>query len=206
MSKALETLMAEHRVIEQVLSSLETFAERLEDDRDPRRALSDYGRFFREFADRCHHAKEEDRLFVEMVRHGFPREHGPIAVMLSDHVEGRAHVGAIAKAGEGTGPLSAAECSSVRYHVRTYVPLLRSHIMKEDNVLYPMAGQALPAEVLEKLAREFEEHEHGTMGEGTHEELHGLAERLLKTYPPSATEKPGSSCFGCASHAGEVGR
>jgi hypothetical protein len=59
---------------------------------------------------------------------------------------------------------------------------------------------------MEKLAREFEEHEHGAMGEGTHEELHGLAERLLETYPPSATSGAGSSCLGCAAHAGEAER
>jgi hemerythrin-like domain-containing protein len=206
MSKALETLMEEHRVIEQVLGSLETFADRLDSVADPRQALRDYGRFFREFADRCHHAKEEDRLFVEMVRHGFPREHGPIAVMLSDHVEGRAHVGAIAKAGEGTGPLSAEERSSVRFHVRAYVPLLRSHIMKEDNVLYPMASQALPSDVMEKLSREFEEHEHSAMGEGAHEELHRLAERLIESYPQAATAGGGPSCLGCGAHAGEAER
>jgi hemerythrin-like domain-containing protein len=206
MSNAIETLMNEHRVIEKVLSSLETFAERLEDDRDPRRALRDYGRFFRDFADRCHHAKEEDGLFAEMVRNGFPQERGPIAVMLSDHAEGRTHVAAILKAGDGEGPLSAEERSSVRYHVREYVPLLRSHILKEDNILYPMASRMLPGEAMEKLAREFDEHEHGTMGEGTHEELHGVAERLLETYPPSTSDGPDPACFGCGSLAGEAGR
>jgi hemerythrin-like domain-containing protein len=185
MTKALEILMDEHRVIERVLASLETFAERLEDDADPRQALRDYARFFREFADRCHHAKEEDRLFVEMIGHGFPREQGPIAVMLSDHVEGRAHVGGIAKVGEGTGPLSADEVAVVRFHVHSYVPLLRSHIMKEDNVLYPMASRALPPEVMDRLARDFEAHEHDTMGHGTHEDLHRLADRLIESYPPA---------------------
>ncbi|MBZ5638365.1 MAG: hemerythrin domain-containing protein [Acidobacteriia bacterium] len=205
MSKALETLMEEHRVIEQVLGSLETFGGRLGDS-DVRPTLRDYGRFFRDFADRCHHAKEEDRLFVEMVRHGFPREHGPIAVMLSDHVEGRAHVGAIAKAGESAGPLSAEERSSILFHIHAYVPLLRSHIMKEDNVLYPMARQALPADVLEQLSREFDDHEHGAMGEGTHEELRHLAERLIASYPPAEAAGAGPSCLGCAAHGAESER
>ena len=203
MSQAIETLMNEHRVIERVLGSLETFAARLEAEADPRATLREFARFFREFADRCHHAKEEDRLFVEMVRHGFPREQGPIAVMLADHVEGRAHVGGLARAGEGTGPLTADEASSVRFHVGGYVPLLRSHIMKEDNVLYPMAMSALPAEAMERLAREFDEHERLEMGDGTHDELHRLAERLIASYTP-AEAGPESSCFGCSAHANEV--
>ena len=205
MAKALDILMDEHRVIEQVLGSLETFAGRLESEPDPRGTLRDYGRFFREFADRCHHAKEEDRLFVEMVRHGFPREQGPIAVMLSDHVEGRAHVGGIAKAGEGAGPLSAEECASVRYHAHAYVPLLRGHILKEDRVLYPMASDALPADVMNRLAEDFEGHERHEMGEGKHEELHRLAERLIEAYPP-AEDGDSPSCGACGLHEAEAGR
>jgi hemerythrin-like domain-containing protein len=188
-------------VIEQVLASLETFAGEIEDDRDPRQALRDYGRFFREFADRCHHAKEEDRLFVEMVRHGFPREQGPIAVMLSDHVEGRAHVGSIAQAGQGTGPLSADEVASVRFHVHAYVPLLLAHIQKEDRVLYPMASRALPPAVMDQLLRDFEAHEHDTLGHGAHEDLHRLAARLIESYPPAKSAGIPRGGNGCAAHA-----
>ena len=185
MAKALDILMAEHRVIEQVLGSLETFATRLEDEQDPRGRLREFGRFFRDFADRCHHAKEEDRLFVEMTRHGFPREHGPIAVMLSDHVEGRAHVGALVRAGEGSGPLTAEDREAIRFHVGAYVPLLRAHILKEDRILYPMASEAIPADAMALLAEEFETHESREMGAGVHEELHALAERLCDAYPPA---------------------
>jgi hemerythrin-like domain-containing protein len=38
--------------------------------------------FFRGFADKCHHCKEEDRLFPCMEARGIPREGGPIGVML----------------------------------------------------------------------------------------------------------------------------
>jgi hemerythrin-like domain-containing protein len=199
MSKAIETLMSEHRLIERVLASMETFATRLEVEEDPRATLRDFARFLREFADRCHHAKEEDRLFVEMVRQGFPREQGPIAVMLQDHVEGRAHVAGIARAGEGSGPLTTEEAASVRFHVEGYVPLLRAHIMKEDKVLYPMATSALPTDVLERLAREFDDHERLEMGAGAHEELHRLAERLIESYPPA--ERTGACVMGCSAHA-----
>lgn len=54
--------------------------------------------FIRNFADRCHRAKEEDQLFVRMQDRGSPFEGGPIAVMLMEHEEGRRHIGAVAKA------------------------------------------------------------------------------------------------------------
>ena len=56
-----DILMQEHRVIEQVLSCLEAMAERCAagqalDVQSAEQALD----FFRTFADRCHHGKEED--------------------------------------------------------------------------------------------------------------------------------------------------
>ncbi len=198
MSRAVEILMEEHRIIERVLSSLESFVAGL-DENDPasRPALADFGRFFREFADRCHHAKEEDLLFAEMVGHGFPRDRGPIAVMLSDHAEGRRHVAALVAAGEGHGPLSANEIADVRRQALAYTPLLRSHIQKEDQVLYPMALNVLPDTVMEKLAARFDDHERRVMGDGAHQELHSLAERLISLHAPDPSKSTNVPCFGC---------
>ncbi len=202
MTPAIETLMNEHRVIEQVLGSLETFAENVARNADVDRAtVKDYADFFRNFADKCHHAKEEDRLFVTMGEYGFPRDFGPVAVMLADHVEGRGHIGALAAIGEGQGPLSPEEREEVIAQATAYVPLLRSHIMKEDNILYPMAVQAVPAEVLHRMQEEFEAFEAQEMGAGTHERFHRLAEALIEAYPPDGSKaEEASSCFHCPGH------
>lgn len=202
MTQAIQDLMNEHRLIEQVLGSLETFAERLErGDAAERKTVQDYGDFFRNFADKCHHGKEEDRLFAKMADHGFPREYGPLAVMLAEHAEGRSHVGVLAETGEGSGPLTEEERESVARHAKAYIPLLRAHIMKEDNVLYPMAMQALPGGVLDAMAQEFEAFERDVMGEGQHERFHALAESLIAAYPPDpAKMAAGSACMSCAGH------
>src|SRR5512140_2859914 len=117
MTPAIETLMNEHRLIEKVLGSLETFAANgglaLPDARG---TVARFGRFFREFADRIHHAKEEDRLFAKMIAWGFPAGSGPIAVMLAEHGEGRTHVGALCEISAGEGPLSEEERVDARYH------------------------------------------------------------------------------------------
>ena len=54
--------------------------------------------FFRIFADKCHHGKEEDLLFPEMEKAGIPREKGPIGVMLAEHSQGRGFVQGMAEA------------------------------------------------------------------------------------------------------------
>lgn len=201
MDRAIEQLMKEHRLIEQVLGSLETFSDNLEHGAGAgRETVKDYADFFRNFSDKCHHGKEEDRLFVVMMAHGFPRDYGPLAVMFSDHEEGRAHVSALFRIGEGTGPLTESEREEVVRHTGAYVPLLRSHIMKEDNVLYPMALQAIPPQEMEKMAEDFEAFEATEMGEGTHEHFHHLAESLIEAYPPNPERMESGACLGCAGH------
>jgi hemerythrin-like domain-containing protein len=200
MSRAVDTLMLEHRFIERMLGSLATFARRLQQDdaADPgesaRRQVAQYARFFREFADRCHHGKEEARLFVAMERYGFGPHEGPVAVMLYEHELGRGFVRRLAEIGGGVGALSISERQEIAAIGEQYGSLLGHHIQKEDNILFPMAMQALPLSVQKQLHEEFEAFERDEMGEGVHEELHGMAEALLKAYPPRIV--------GFAMHAG----
>jgi hemerythrin-like domain-containing protein len=190
-TKAIETLMNEHRVIEQVLGSLAAFARDLDEGPlDQRPRVAEYAEFFREFADQCHHGKEEDRLFKALTDQGFPANGGPIAVMLHEHEEGRTHVRALAEIGAGAGALSSEECDRVRHHALEFVPLLRQHIRKEDEILFPAAERALPPAVLAALAEDFERHEREEMGSGEHERLHRLAENLIEAHAPPATAGP----------------
>lgn len=195
MMKAIEMLMNEHRLIEQVLASMETFVGSLEKEAGKaREAVRDYAKFLREFADKRHHGKEEDLLFPEMNAHGFPRDVGPVAVMLAEHVQSREHVRALAAIGEGSGALSPDEQQQVRSHTLQYIPLLREHIQKEDNILYPMAVNTLPAKAMDGLFSQFEEFEADVMTPGVHEQLHTLAGSLVAAYPPDPSRSDGSTC------------
>ena len=198
MTPAIETLTNEHRVIERVLGSLESFA--LEGGLvrpDARALVADYGRFFREFADRIHHAKEEDRLFVAMVEAGFPRESGPIAVMLAEHVVGRSHVGGLVEVGAGQGELSGPERARVAGHAEEYVPLLRAHIQKEDNILYPMALRHVAPARIEALGEEFEALERSAAGEEGSARFLDLAERLAREFAPDPARMQAAAGMGC---------
>ena len=71
--KPTEILSGEHRIIEQVLDCLEKMAQNCAaggrlDKPSAEQALD----FFRNFADRCHHGKEETHLFPAMEAKGFP--------------------------------------------------------------------------------------------------------------------------------------
>lgn len=185
MHKSIEVLMSEHRLIEQVLGSLETLAAEMQGGLVPERPLlTDYASFFREFADAAHHAKEEDVLFQRMNERGFPRETGPIAVMLYEHKVGRGHVSALRQAGEGQGPLGAVETQLVLENATAFVPLLRAHIQKEDRILYPMALRLLTGPELDAIESAFEAADARRRADGSLDRLHALADQLTAALPP----------------------
>jgi hemerythrin-like domain-containing protein len=183
--KTIEVLMNEHRLIEQVLGSLETYALDVQGGLAAERAvLADFGVFFREFADACHHAREEDVLFQRMVERGFALETGPLAVMLYEHRVGRGHVAALRQVAEGAGPISAVETQLVLENAGAFVPLLRAHIQKEDRILYPMALRLLAGPELDAMETDFEAFEARMRADGSYDRLNGLAGRLTATFRP----------------------
>ena len=198
MQKAIEVLMNEHRLIEQVLGSLETFASQVEEGLAPERpVLTDYGTFLRGFADSCHHGKEEDILFQRMVERGFPRETGPVAVMLYEHEVGRGHVSALRQVGDGTGPLTAVETRVVLENAGAFIPLLRAHILKEDRILYPMAVRLLTGPEMDAMETDFAAFEARMRADGSYDRLHGLADRLTAAFRPDPARMAAAQMVGC---------
>jgi hemerythrin-like domain-containing protein len=177
--------MGEHRLIEQALGSLESYAEQVRLGAAPlREVIGDYAAFFRGFADTCHHGKEEDILFQRMIERGFPRDAGPLAVMYYEHELGRSHVQALSSLATGTEEAGAHETLLLLEHADAYVPLLRQHIVKEDRVLYPMALQLLSGPELDAMSAEFEAFEARLRADGSYDRLCALAERLTERFRP----------------------
>jgi hemerythrin-like domain-containing protein len=177
--KATDDLQHEHRVIELVLSGLEGLADQAEeqhqvDDERAGKALE----VLRNFADRCHHGKEERHLFSLMAARGVPQEGGPLGVMLREHDEGRRHLRAIAEALPAAARGDELAARVFATNARAYVALLRQHIVKEDTVLYPIAERVLTAEDDQQLMQGFDAIERDEMGEGAHERYHQWAHEL----------------------------
>jgi len=162
-------LREEHEVILRALTVLERVGRILSQGKAvPPETIATLATFFRTFADKCHHAKEEAHLFPALVEHGIPNEGGPIGVMLQEHEEGRALVRTFAQADPATA-VSA---------IRRFVVLLREHINKENEILFPMSEHVIPEREQAAILRAFELAEQEVAGPGVHEKLIADLEQL----------------------------
>jgi hemerythrin-like domain-containing protein len=177
--KATDVLTEEHEVIMQVLNTLEQGANQLENGKPvrPEFFLSATD-FIRGFADGCHHQKEEGVLFKHMEAQGIAGEGCPLGVMLAEHELGRQYTRALRSAALDmqSGDLGASR-RAIR-SARSYINLLRQHIDKEDNILFPLADDVIPDEQHDAVWAGFEHVEHAETGEGVHEKYLALAKAL----------------------------
>ena len=196
---AIETLMTEHRLIEQVLDALVGFADGIRRrGTTEKEELARFVQFLRDFADGCHHGKEEGVLFAAMVDHGFPREGGPIAVMLHEHTQGRSLIRALDLKATQPQDWSDGDRQAIADAAYAYSNLLHAHIHKEDAILYPMAEQHLAPEVIARIGVDCERFEVERAGAGEHDRLHRLAEELVGAHA-GAVHRPPVQAFrgGC---------
>lgn len=177
--KATDMLVDEHRIIEGVLTTLEAGAQKLASRAAiaPRFFL-DAADFIRNFADNCHHKKEEGVLFKTMVKHGFPEDQGPLAVMLAEHEQGRAFTRAMSDAAQKFERGDQSVREEIIMNALAYVSLLRQHIQKENNILFRMADNVIPPAEHADVEAGFARVEREEIGRGVHEKYEAVAEAL----------------------------
>ncbi len=173
--KATQVLRDEHEGILAMLAVVEAAAYRLRDGKSvPPDLMTNAVGFFRNFADKCHHGKEEKQLFPTLVEHGVPNEGGPVGMMLEEHVLGRAFISKMSDAADKYAAGDASALPDLVSNTLGYVKLLREHIDKENGVLFPMADEVLNENEQGTLYDAFERIEAEEMGAGVHERYHAM--------------------------------
>ena len=183
-----EMLMVEHRAIKQVLSCLGEMVRQTGKSGSLNRPMAEKViDFIRNFADTCHHGKEETHLFRMMEARGFSPYQGPTAVMRQEHDFGRDCVKQMVASVDGA---TAGEKASVKKFVDNatlFADMLLSHIEKEDTRIYPMANNTFSDDDQEELMAAFHEVEKN-LAPGTHEKYLQIADELADFYGVSKAD------------------
>ncbi len=153
---ALDMLRKEHRIIEQVLRCVDSICSKWYmkstiDTNLARVALL----FLRDFADGCHHHKEEALLFPLLEKRNKSSESTQVTRLLDDHRICRELLGRMNKVidrYDGGQHDAGDEFAAL---VTQYVPLLKRHIALEDHDLFVIAADKLSTKEKEGLQTMF---------------------------------------------------
>ncbi|MDO8668779.1 MAG: hemerythrin domain-containing protein [Candidatus Buchananbacteria bacterium] len=146
-----QVLSDEHQNILKVIGALKKECQAIENGRPvDQEFFATAIDFIRNYADKFHHAKEEDILFKAMCQDDVAMHCNPVDQMLHEHDLGRNYVKNLE---EG---LNQNNINDILMNARGYAYLLEDHISKEDNILYPMADQVLSLEKQQAIKRDFE--------------------------------------------------
>ena len=175
--KSTIALMADHEVILQAVHVLDAICTEIQHGKDMNRNdVRALLTFLRDFADGCHHVKEEAIFFPALMQAGMTLQAGPLRVMSYEHERGRALTAAMEEA------LDRNNNQDFLMYARRYVELLSEHIEKENYVLFDKADQILSDEDDQKVTDAFEQFENTTVGRQTHLRLMHIVESLASQY------------------------
>ena len=164
MEKPIQILSDEHQNILKTIDVLLEECNILESGKEIDKAFFEKAiDFIRNYADKFHHAKEEDILFVELNKDDVEMPCNPIEQMLYEHDQGRDFVKGFEQG------LEENDKDKIIENVRGYSYLLQDHINKEDNILYPMADEALNQKIQESILEKFIQAEHKRFSKGIKE-------------------------------------
>lgn len=153
----IEELSHEHRYILKVVEALRILGEKIEGgEAVDIETLRGAAKFLRDFADVCHHGKEEAVLFPAMERKGVPESGCPLGALRSEHVKGRKLVASFHDAIE---TYASGESASEQRLITTIEAICRlypDHIWKEDEMVFPMVERLFSAADIGQLRSDFD--------------------------------------------------
>ena len=168
-SPPMKLLVEEHKLIKRLLAVIPDIVEKFDiNSEDDVKLILNCVDFIKSYADKFHHAKEEDILFKF-----FEEGLDIIQVMHEDHETARHHVKTILNAVEMK------NASIIREHLTGYQELLSEHIKKEDEILYPWMDRNLTMTQVGKLYSKFQQAEH-VLSETDHEKYREFINQLEK--------------------------
>jgi len=145
-SPPMKRLVDEHTLIKKLLALIPSLLANMDIESEAdRKMLFDGIDFIRSYADKYHHAKEEEILFGY-----FDAGLDIIKVMHQDHHKGRGYVQSAAEA------IERRDKKGVTEYLNAYRNLLAEHIKKEDEILYPWMDRNLSTAQIGELFQKFD--------------------------------------------------
>lgn len=157
MHNIIKQLMEEHDKISMFLNDFElellTF---MDHDDFELKTYEEAISFIREFADKTHHQREEEILFRYMIDYGGKAAKTLVQQgMLVEHDQARFYVKELETASKRYAEnKTSIDKLTILSYGKAYIELLRRHIDKENNMVYPFSEKVLHEEHFQQMEQE----------------------------------------------------
>jgi hemerythrin-like domain-containing protein/rubredoxin len=149
-------LMREHRLIERMVANLRVETERVKENRLDPVFIDQAVDFFRTYADRTHHGKEENILFRDLQAKSLKPEHKAIMdELVSEHVYARRTVGELLEAKEKYLKGDPEALHVVEERLNALIELYPAHIEKEDRRFFYPVMEYFSSDEQESMLQQF---------------------------------------------------
>lgn len=150
-------LMIEHRLIERMIAVIRKEAEHLEAGSELntlfiKKAVD----FIRTYADKCHHGKEEDILFKELLKKELSKEHfRMVNQLIAEHKYGRKTLKELEEAGDRYGKGDKKAKADALNGMKALAAFYPNHIEKEDKHFFLPCMDYFSREEKDNMLEEF---------------------------------------------------
>ena len=170
----MQMLYDEHTIIVNAIDTAKQLKSLIgKDDSHYEQTVRDLIRFFRNYADKFHHYKEEQILFPEMIKKNYLLDEGVVKEMFENHGDFRDMV----KKTEQY--LDAKDYHAAQKQLEKYGEALLDHIAVENDEVFQIAETLFNADELETIYFRFQDVDR-EIGKDLKEELAELSENLRK--------------------------
>lgn len=180
--KPIGMLMIEHRLIERMLGLLKEELARMEQGIEVDASLLNANiDFFRIYADRTHHGKEENILFKELAKKPLSSEHREMMTLLmAEHKRAREIVGALGAATQHYAHRNAGATKDITACIAELAAFYPKHIEKEDKEFFFPSMEYFSKEEQDAMLQQFREFDQMMIHEKYRQEVAELTEKLEK--------------------------
>ena len=181
-------LMIEHRLIERMIKIIKDEAANINLTGKANVALIEAAvDFIRTYADRCHHGKEEDILFRDLIKKPLTPEHKKILnELIAEHTQARAMVKALVAAVERYTKGDDGASGAVAKLMESLTDFYPVHIAKEDKDFFIPCMDYFTKQEQEKMLEEFDSFDRNLI----HEKYTKIVESREKPASPPARTEP----------------
>jgi hemerythrin-like domain-containing protein len=177
--KPIGPLMVEHRLIERMVSLLDRqMEEATETSQVSTNLISTGVDFFRTYADKTHHGKEEDILFRELSQKWLSGEHKEMMeLLIQEHIFARKSVGRLSDANHNYIEGDEQALEQIVYELGQLVKFYPEHIEKEDRHFFIPIMDYFSQDEQQKMLEKFWEFDRTMI----HEKYKRTVEEIEKT-------------------------